>query len=820
MNTARILVVEDERIIAMTLEHMLEELGYTVPGLTDRGEAAVEQVHALKPDLVLMDIHLAGRMDGIETAAVIRERYRVPVVFLTAFAEDETLSRAQGTLPYGYIVKPCEARDLHATIQMALTRHRADVAVERSEARLQLALDAADLGVWEWDASSGQVTAGGRIGSIFGEVERVRESYESFLARVYPEDRKPIQDALWGALADGYPRTLVFRYARPDGTVGWVEAHAKAYQATTDSTMTVVGVMKDITERWHTEERLRQAMVVFDSTAEAILILNSEHRIDSANPAFTTMTGYTLADAVGRDPDVLLHARRHYDQFIPRIDASAGTQWQGETACRRKNGEVFSAWENVSVVRDDSGAITHYVVVISDISPLRRAEAQLKHVAHHDPLTGLPNRLLFNDRLDFALETAKRAKRRCAVLFIDLDGFKVINDTLGHASGDTLLQTLAVRLSETLRQNDTAARLGGDEFVIIPGDIDHPEDAARLARKLLDVLAAPTQLGDERIAVSASIGIALYPDHGRDRHALVKAADTAMYSAKAQGRNRFRFYSEEMAGHAAERMGIEQGLRRALDAAGLVLHYQPMVALRDGRLTGAEALLRWRHPQRGLITPERFISIAEESGLIEPLGRWVLQTACRETLHLVTGAGSTLRLSVNVSARQLVRDRFEETVRTVLAETRFPPDRLELEITESALQVLEDSRRLLGALKALGVHIAIDDFGTGFSSLSVIKHLPIDRLKIDRSFVADIPGDANDVAIVETISTLSHTLGMSITAEGVETPAQLDFLRRLGCHEGQGYLFSEPGPLDGLVDLVSHPAPWQRLFLKITGAAH
>ena len=818
MNPAKILVVEDERIIAMTLEHMLEELGYSVPGLTDRGEAAVEQAGSLRPDLVLMDIHLAGRMDGIETAQQIRERYRIPVVFLTAFAEDETLRRAQASLPYGYILKPCEARDLHATIQMALTRNHADLAIERSEARLQLALEAAELDVWEWDAESGRITTAGRSG-IFGVMEAVSESYEAFLARVYADDRAAIEQSLQSAPASAGPISLVFRYVRPDGTVGWVEAHAKACRASSELPMTVVGVMKDITERWHIDERLRQAMVVFDSTAEAILILNSEHKIESVNPAFTAMTGYSLTEAIGRDPDVLLHARRHFDQFIPRIDAGGG-HWQGETACRHRSGEVFTAWENVSVVSDAAGGITHYVVVISDISALRRAEAQLKHVALHDPLTGLPNRLLFNDRLDQELEAARRGKRRCAVLFIDLDGFKVINDTLGHASGDSLLQTVAVRLSETLRQNDTAARLGGDEFVIIPGDIEHAEDAARLARKLLDVLAAPTQLGEERIAVSASIGIAMYPEHGRDRHALVKAADTAMYSAKAQGRNRFRFYTDEMAGHAAERMGIEQGLRRALEASGLVLHYQPMVNLRDGRLSGIEALLRWRHPQQGLITPERFIAIAEESGLIEPLGRWVLDTACRELRDLVLRGESSLRLSVNVSVRQLAREDFEGVVRNVLEQSRFPSDRLELEITESTLQVLEDSRKSLGALKALGVDIAIDDFGTGFSSLSVIKHLPIDRLKIDRSFVRDIPGDANDVAIVETISTLSHTLGMSITAEGVETLSQLEFLRRLGCHEGQGYLFSHPLTIEQLRKLLASPTPWGRWFISSHGRPH
>lgn len=368
---------------------------------------------------------------------------------------------------------------------------------------------------------------------------------------------------------------FAFRTQRPGGAIGWIEAHAKPSVTVPAGQRRVVGVMKDITARREVEERLRQAAAVFQTTAEGIFLLDREHRIVSVNPAFTVITGYRPDEVLGQDPAVLLHVRRHSDQFYRRLETNPGGHWQGETYCRHKNGTVFPICENVSVVRDEGGAAGHYVVAFSDISAMRRAEAQLDHLTHHDPLTGLPNRLLFNDRLEQTLARARREEGRCAVLFFDLDGFKVINDTLGHSSGDLLLQTIAARLKRGLRSNDTAARLGGDEFVVLLDHVAKSEDAARIAGKLLEALALPVELGAEPVGVSASAGISVYPDNGRSRDALLKAADTAMYSAKAQGRNRYCFYTEDLAARAAERLTIEQGLRGALATESLVLHYQP-----------------------------------------------------------------------------------------------------------------------------------------------------------------------------------------------------------------------------------------------------
>ncbi len=812
-NPTSILVVEDERIIAFHLKSQLEALGYRVAAAVSSGEEAVEKAGELRPDLVLMDIHLEGAMDGIEAAGRIHAGCRIPVVFLTAYAEDETLQRAQASLPFGYLVKPVEGRELHATLQMALSRRAAEAAIEQGKERLQLALDAAELvGVWEWDTASCRLTAGEGFQAIFGGArEPISQPWAAFLARVHPEDRARVQAAMEEAVASGKSLNLAFRTEWPGGAIGWIEAHAKPSKTTPAGQRRVVGVMKDITARREAEERLRQAAVVFQTTAEGIFLMDIEHRIVSVNPAFTAITGYRPDEVLGQDPEVLLHARRHSDQFYPRLETTPGGQWQGETYCRHKNGTVLPVWESVSVVRDEAGAASHYVAAFSDISAMRRAETQLNHLAHHDPLTGLPNRLLFHDRLDQTLARAQREEGSFAILFFDLDGFKVINDTLGHSSGDLLLQTIAARLKKSLRSHDTAARLGGDEFVVLLDHIAHPEDAARIAAKLLEALALPVELGGERVTVSASAGISVYPNNGRARDVLLKAADTAMYSAKAQGCNHYRFYTEDLAARAAERLAIEQGLRRAIETGGLVLYYQPQVALSDGALTGVEALVRWRHPQEGIIPPGRFIAIAEESGIIEPLGRWVLFKACAQAAERLRAGGPPFQLSVNVSARQLARDHFENTVREALAESGLPASLLELEITESTLQVIEHSRQLLDTLKALGVTIAIDDFGTGYSSLSVIKHLPIDRLKIDQSFVRDINGDAGDVAIVESIISLSRTLGLRVIAEGVETGAQLAVLRRLRCEEGQGYLFSRPLPLPELQQLLSGERPWAQL---------
>jgi diguanylate cyclase (GGDEF)-like protein len=425
----------------------------------------------------------------------------------------------------------------------------------------------------------------------------------------------------------------------------------------------------------------------------------------------------------------------------------------------------------------------------------RHAEEQLEHLAHHDPLTGLPNRSLFHDRLGQAIARAHRSGRLVALMFLDLDRFKQINDTLGHEAGDRVLQVAAARLRAHLREGDSVSRLGGDEFTVLLEDVEGSDQVRGVAHKLLRAFAEPVALEGRDFYVTLSLGIALYPRDGPDADTLIKHADTAMYQAKSEGRDNFQFYLPDMGAAASERLTLEGSLRQALERGELLLHYQPVVRLADGEIAGVEALLRWRHPREGLLEPGRFIGIAEQTGLIVPIGDWVLREACAQSARWQAGGLRPLRVAVNLSARQFRKAGLAESISAALRESGLDSRWLTLEITESLLmENAAASGAVLESLKEMGAHMALDDFGTGYSSLAYLKHFPIDVIKIDRSFVSDIPGDADDAAIVRATIGLASSLGMQTTAEGVETRAQLEFLREHGCRYGQGYLFSEAVP--------------------------
>ncbi len=805
-----LMLVEDERIVAFDLKRQLQGFGYRVGAVVASGEQAIHQAATEKPDLVLMDIHLEGRMDGIEAAAEIRLRQRIPVVFLTAYAEDDTLRRALDSRPFGYLVKPCESRELHATIQMALARREDEAAVEQSEERLKLALDSASLGVLEWSPVSNRLKGDSFLGMLFEDrAQPFDEPWDAFIARVNAGDRERVREALNFRLVGGKATCVEFRTIGNDAPARNMEAHAKAY-GSSDAAVRVVGILQDVTQRHKDEELLRQSSVVFHATAEAIVITDAARRAIAVNTAFSRITGYAEEETVGHDLDILLHVSPGEERYVSCLQADSAGFWHGEARCQRKDGVVFPAWLSVSVVRDTNGVVTHFVTAFSDVSAIYDAQQRLNHMAHHDPLTGLPNRLLLDDRLENAMEQAERNDQRCLLLFLDLDGFKVINDTLGHAVGDELLRSVAGRLRSVLRGSDTVARLGGDEFVILATSTN-PEYAAQLAQKVLDQLREPISVSGESLSVTGSVGIAIFPDNGANGQQLMRAADMAMYTAKAHGRNRYHFYAEDMSARAGERMYIEQGLRRALATDSLVVYYQPCVDLAERRIVGVEALVRWPHPERGMVMPDSFIPIAEDSGIIEQLGGWVLRRACSEMLALVGaaegGEQQPLHLAVNVSPRQFLGPDFVAIVKSVLHESGFPAAALELEITESTLQATERSLSIIKALDELGVTVSLDDFGTGYSSLSVLRDLPIKCIKIDRSFIIDLPGSEGQRAVVEAIVALSRALHMSITVEGIERPEQADMLQHLGCQRGQGLFFGRPMALAELSSCLAAVAP-------------
>jgi diguanylate cyclase (GGDEF)-like protein/PAS domain S-box-containing protein len=546
-------------------------------------------------------------------------------------------------------------------------------------------------------------------------------------------------------------------------------------------------------QRVRAAEALRQAAAVFENTHDGVVITDTRPAIVAVNKAYCAITGYSAEQLVGSNPSLLKsgrHDRSFYAQMWQALAADG--HWQGELWNRRASGEIYPQWVTLSVVRDDAGQPSHFVGVCTDITQAKRSEVQLERLAHYDALTGLPNRLLAQSRLAHAVERAARQQLMLAVVFIDLDHFKTVNDSLGHPAGDELLSAFAARAQGRLRAQDTLARLGGDEFLLILENVTAPQDPATVAQALLDTLKLPFTLSNGlELFVSASMGIALYPQDGRDVDSLIQHADSAMYQAKTQGRHTLRFYTDALTRHANERLALEAALRRALVNDELTLHYQPQLTrCADGRLRidGVEALVRWQHPELGLVQPARFIALAEDTGLIHALGDWVLAHACAQARRW-HDAGWALQVAVNLSARQFSQRDLVGKVRQVLVDTGLPPSLLELEITESALiEHPEPAIATLSELRDLGVAMAVDDFGTGYSSLAYLKRLPVGRLKIDRSFVAGLPGDRHDRAIVQAIVTMAHSLDMQTLAEGVEQPEQWDSLAELGCDGLQGFV--------------------------------
>ncbi|BBP80958.1 bifunctional diguanylate cyclase/phosphodiesterase [Pseudomonas sp. Pc102] len=560
----------------------------------------------------------------------------------------------------------------------------------------------------------------------------------------------------------------------------------------------VLTIARDITERQHMQEKLLQAATVFESTAEGVMITDTEQRITAVNRAFTEITGYSESEALGQSPR-LLASGQHDSAFYAAMwhQLAADGHWQGEIWNRRKNGEPYPEWLTISAVRNRDDQITHFVGVFADISTLKHAQARLDYQAHHDPLTGLPNRILFESRLQAALLDATTDARQGAVLFIDLDRFKHINDSLGHPVGDLLLKSIAARLKDQLRDIDTVARLGGDEFIILLPGLHNAADAEHVASKVLACFSAPFEADDHEFFTSASIGISLYPEHGNDVATVVKNADAAMYRAKSKGRNRIEFYTRDLTFQANERMALENELRRALERGELSLYYQPKLCLQNRSLIGAEALIRWHHPLFGEISPERFIPLAEENGLILPLGDWVLAEACRQMREWQDRHAPFGPLSVNLAGAQLRQPQLVERIDRLLQDTGVVPCHLQLEITEGfIMSQAEEALAVLHALKALGVQLAIDDFGTGYSSLSYLKRLPLDIIKIDKSFVRGLPDDLEDAAIARAIIALGRSMQLTVIAEGVETHAQEAFLTAEGCEQIQGYVVSRPLPAD------------------------
>ncbi len=555
-------------------------------------------------------------------------------------------------------------------------------------------------------------------------------------------------------------------------------------------------------------EALQQAAAFFEATRDGVVITDLAPRIVAVNRAFSEITGYPEEEAIGRNPS-LLKSGRQDEAFYQALWASVTEtgHWQGEVWNRRKSGEIYPEWLSIGAVPDENGLPRNYVGVFTDISQIRRSEEQLEHLAHYDPLTSLPNRLLMQSRLQHVLDRADRHGHQVAVLYLDLDRFKNINDSLGHPVGDELLAMLAQRLSSRLREEDTLARLGGDEFLLVLDEVPSPDRAAAVAQALIDELATAFVLpSGHELFMGVSIGISIYPADAHSVTELVQHSDMAMYLAKQSGRNTYRFHNEALSAAASERLALETRLRRALAAGEFLLHYQPLIDAYSGEPAGVEALVRWQPPGEALVPPGRFIPIAEDTGLIVPLGEWVLRTACAQGRAWLDAGMPKRVMAVNLSVRQFQSGNLVELVGQVLADTGLPPECLELELTESMfMDHAEQAIATLHALKALGVRLAIDDFGTGYSSLAYLKRFPIDKLKIDQSFVRGLADDANDREIAATVIAMARVFKLEVLAEGVETAEQLAILRQHGCDFYQGYYFHRPAPMPQIEAWLAGP---------------
>lgn len=588
------------------------------------------------------------------------------------------------------------------------------------------------------------------------------------------------------------------RRQHKNGTTVYVNIQTTPLHDTEGNRTGTIHMLRDVTQRHENHQQLVLWSSVFTNSGEGIVITDSENRIISVNNTFSAITGYSEAEVLGKDPGLLASGRQDAHFYREMWDTlQRKGVWKGEVWNRRKNGEVYPEWLTISTLHDPNGNICNHIGIFSDATLYKKNEEHIEYLAYHDKLTGLPNRSLLEDRLHQAMAHADRIGKKVALLFLDLDRFKLVNDTLGHHIGDKLLQETAQRLCQTVRNDDTVCRQGGDEFIIIVQELDRIADAAHVAQKILHNLSSEYELEGESIKATPSIGISIYPDDAGNRDDLIKNADTAMYYAKERGRNNFQFFTQALNERIQERIQLEKELSGALSRNELSLHFQPQVNLSDKSIIGAEILLRWHHPVLGSVPPDRFIHIAEESGLIDDIGEWVLQqTAHQVGEWLEQGeAIDSLYFAVNVSTRQLEGSRLYNCIDTLFERYPFMAGRLELEITETAvMQHIEQSISQLQELKRFDLSIAVDDFGTGYSSLGYLKRLPIDRLKIDQTFISDIPDDPDDANITEAILRLAQTLGLTVIAEGIETEAQQNFLIEHACDIGQGYFYSQPVP--------------------------
>ncbi|OPY57860.1 MAG: Cyclic di-GMP phosphodiesterase Gmr [Pelotomaculum sp. PtaU1.Bin035] len=795
-----ILVVDDSKYMRFKLRQSLESDGYTVIE-AENGLQALAIYEQLQPEIILMDC-IMPLMDGFTACTKLQELPggdRVPVIMITSLDDDKDVDLAFEAGATDYITKPIHWAVLRHRVRRLLYTRHTEASLDMSEAFTRTLINYALDGIITINARGVIQSLNPAAIRIFGYTsgDVIGQDIKMLMPRFYseygsyPAVGKPTGENLGaGAIRE-------VTGCRKDGSTLTIELTISEFYFGERWLFTVI--LRDITERKRAKEALLESeeryRALTENTYDLISEISNDGRFLYTSPNYKDVLGYEPGELINRSVVDFVH-----QEDYPALRASFRRVFEhyalGQVIYRfmHKNGELLwfeSTGKNYRTATDES----RVVFVSRDITERQRYAETIRHQAFHDAVTGLPNRMLFKDRLTLAMAHAKRNKQMLGVLFLDLDRFKIVNDTLGHDVGDQLLKSVARRLTNYVREDDTIARFGGDEFTVLLPEITQAESVAKIAQKILEAIREPFNIDDHELYIATSIGIALYPNDGEDAETLLKNADTAMYRAKEKGKNNYQLYTPAMNARAFERLAMENGLRRALERGEFLVYYQPKVNINTGKIVGMEALVRWQTPDRGLIPPGEFIPLAEDTGLIVPIGEWVLRTACTQNKAWQDAGFTPMRVAVNLSARQFQLQDLVGVVSRVLKDTGLDPQWLELEITESvAMQNAEYAVKMLHELKEMGIQLAIDDFGTGYSSLSYLKRFPINKLKIDKSFVNEIGTALDNSAIASTVIVLGQSLKLGVVAEGVETEEQFDFLRLHQCDEMQGYLFGKPVP--------------------------
>ena len=694
---------------------------------------------------------------------------------------------------------------IHLVRKELRRRHALDLALRASDAAMKAAQQLAHIGSWRLNLDTLTGHWSDEMYRVMGlPVGPQAPPFSEFLTLIHPGDRHIVE----AAAASGSEWSGEVRTNPQHGPLRYLHTRSTLLRAADGKPAALIGTLQDVTERRSAQEKLRLSARVFEQTGDGIIVSDAENRIVAVNAAFERITGYAETEVLQLHHRSL-HAGLNDDDFLKTLWDSVRVegQWRGEIWGRRKNGDRFPQWLTLSALCDQHGRVDGYVGVLSDLSEIRDATLQLQFLNNHDALTRLPNRALLSDRLEQAIEAARPEQHQLGILLLNVDRLKRVNEGIGHDAGDRLLREIGVRLQSTLRPGDTLARLGSDEFVLLLTHVDDADDVNASAQQMLELVAQPFALDGHELTVTASIGIALYPDDGREAGELIKNAGTALTHVKEGGRNSFSYFTAQMNIRALHWMSIEHRLRGALARDELLLHYQPQMALADGTLSGVEALIRWNSEALGEILPTEFIPLAEDTGMILPIGEWVLRSACRQGRAWQDAGLAPVRIAVNVSGRQVAAGNLPLVVRAALADSGLAPQWLAIELTESVLMKEAGSAmRQVAELRAMGIAVALDDFGTGYSALSYLSTFALDKIKLDQSLVRNITLDPKSAAIANATIALAHGLGLAVVAEGVETEAQLAFLREVRCDEIQGFLYSKPVPAAQLAALLLRAA--------------